>query len=132
MPAAISQPAVVRQSTTFSTDNATSGDADLVRRLLDLAVASIAIVLLLPVMAVMALLIWLTDWHSPIFAQQRVGRGGQMFACLKFRTMVYDCARVLAEHLDRNHVYSRSKSVRFNLIIMSRTVPSVLLRRGSY
>lgn len=132
MPAAISQPPVVRQSATFSTDNATSGDADLARRLLDLAVASIAIVLLLPVMAVMALLVWLTDGHSSIFAQQRIGRGGQMFACLKFRTMVYDCARVLAEHLDRNHVYSRSRSVRFNLIIMSRTVPSVLLRRGSY
>ena len=60
------------------------------KRVLDVTIAVIALVLVLPAMACIALLVWMHDRHSPFFAQQRIGRGGAMFACLKFRTMRAD------------------------------------------
>lgn len=70
-----------------------------VNRALDLTIATIAIVLLLPVMALLALAIWLQDRGAPVFVQQRIGRGGRPFPCLKFRTMLVDSDRVLMDHL---------------------------------
>lgn len=39
---------------------------------------------------------------SVIYRHRRVGRGGQMFSCLKFRTMVSDADQVLRELLESN------------------------------
>jgi lipopolysaccharide/colanic/teichoic acid biosynthesis glycosyltransferase len=71
-----------------------------VSRALDLVIVVVAIFLLLPVMAILAAAIWLQDRGSPVFVQQRIGRGGQPFACFKFRSMLVDSDRVLMEHLD--------------------------------
>jgi len=57
------------------------------RRIVDLTIAGVALTLLAPVLAVVALLV---RWSSPgpvFFRQRRVGEGGQLFALLKFRTM---------------------------------------------
>ncbi len=42
----------------------------------------------LSVCGVLALLTWLEDGHSPLYWQERVGRGGRRFKAWKFRTMV--------------------------------------------
>lgn len=63
------------------------------KRGLDLALAALALVLLSPPMAVVALLIKL-DSRGPVFyRQERVGRNGRPFAMLKFRSMRADAEK---------------------------------------
>lgn len=52
--------------------------------------ALMAIIVAAPIMLVIALVVMLQDGGRPIFVQQRIGRGGIPFPCLKFRTMVVD------------------------------------------
>lgn len=56
-------------------------------RLLDSALALAALTLLSPLFALAALLILLDDGPPVFFRQWRVGRGGEPFRILKFRTM---------------------------------------------
>lgn len=59
------------------------------RRLQDIFFAGLAVVILLPLMLVIALLIWIDDPHgSPIFVQERIGRDGKPFKFYKFRSMI--------------------------------------------
>lgn len=60
---------------------------DAVKRLTDLVVASVALVLLLPVMLLLVLLVRLWLGSPVIFAQVRPGRQGHPFRMLKLRTM---------------------------------------------
>ena len=58
-----------------------------VKRLIDIIGSAILIVLLAPVMAALALLIWVEDRDSPFFVQKRTGMGGRPFRMYKFRSM---------------------------------------------
>jgi lipopolysaccharide/colanic/teichoic acid biosynthesis glycosyltransferase len=60
----------------------------MIRRALDLVVASVALILTAPVMVVAILAIRLESPGHPIYRQRRVGRGGRQFDMLKLRTMV--------------------------------------------
>jgi sugar transferase EpsL len=57
------------------------------KRLLDLLLAIPAVVLLSPVMALIALLVWIYHGSPVIFRQQRPGYRGKPFRLVKFRTM---------------------------------------------
>lgn len=57
------------------------------KRLFDLVVASAALLLLAPVIALAALWIKLDSPGPVLFRQERVGRGGQLFLIHKLRTM---------------------------------------------
>jgi lipopolysaccharide/colanic/teichoic acid biosynthesis glycosyltransferase len=61
----------------------------LVKRIFDIVASSVALILLFPVFAVIYLLIRLDSPGPAIFRQDRVGRSGQVFTCLKFRTMIF-------------------------------------------
>ncbi|MEE4015276.1 sugar transferase [Roseibium sp. FZY0029] len=50
-------------------------------------VAAVFLILLSPLFAGIALLVWLTDRQSPFYIARRVGLGGGTFAMVKFRTM---------------------------------------------
>ncbi len=50
-------------------------------------------------MLLLAAAVWAGDGQSPIFRHQRLGRRGQPFSCLKFRTMVVGAEAALAAHL---------------------------------
>jgi putative colanic acid biosynthesis UDP-glucose lipid carrier transferase len=66
---------------------ATSAPTMLVKRIFDLVFGSMMLLVFSPVMALVALLIWLGH-DGPIFYRQtRVGLGGQFFDIFKFRTM---------------------------------------------
>ncbi len=86
------------------------------KRLLDIVVASLALVGLSPFFAVVALAVrWSLD-HPVIFRQWRLGRGGAPFQVAKFRTMTdaYDTAGVLlpdGERISRFGRLLRSTSV---------------------
>ncbi|KAA0108026.1 sugar transferase [Methylobacterium sp. P1-11] len=72
------------------------------KRGLDITVSATALFLLLPLMLLIAGLIYAGDYKSPIFRHMRLGRDGRRFGCLKFRSMVTDGDAVLAEHLAAN------------------------------
>jgi sugar transferase EpsL len=57
------------------------------KRLLDLVVASVAFVVLLPALVLVAIVIRLSIGAPVLFRQRRPGRGGRPFELLKFRTM---------------------------------------------
>jgi undecaprenyl-phosphate galactose phosphotransferase len=60
------------------------------KRILDIAVAAIALLLLAPAMAIVALIIRFDSPGPAIFRQERVGRNFRRFYIYKFRTMVVD------------------------------------------
>ena len=72
------------------------------KRGLDIAVSVIALTALLPLFAVIALLIWLTDRGPVLYWQERVGRHGRVFRFPKFRSMVMN-AEALVEQLSRSN-----------------------------
>lgn len=72
------------------------------KRGLDLAVAGAALVLALPLMAVVALLVKATDRGPVLHWQTRVGRRGRPFRFPKFRSMVVDAEARRASLLDTN------------------------------
>jgi exopolysaccharide biosynthesis polyprenyl glycosylphosphotransferase len=72
------------------------------KRVVDVAGAGLALTVISPLLAVIAGLIKL-DSPGPVFyCAQRAGRKGRFFRCYKFRTMVSD-ADALKEHLRRDN-----------------------------
>jgi undecaprenyl-phosphate galactose phosphotransferase len=69
--------------------------------LFDLAVASLILFVVSPLLLVIALLVRL-DGGPAFYAHRRVGSGGQHFNCLKFRTMVVDAEQRLQKLLARD------------------------------
>jgi exopolysaccharide biosynthesis polyprenyl glycosylphosphotransferase len=67
------------------------------KRAFDIACASVLIGLTWPLMVWTAWRIRRYDGGPVLFRQTRVGREGNYFTCLKFRTMIVDAERVLAE-----------------------------------
>jgi lipopolysaccharide/colanic/teichoic acid biosynthesis glycosyltransferase len=61
-----------------------------VKRAFDFFTALIALTILSPLLAAIAVAIWLDDRHSPFFLARRVARGGGDFRMVKFRTMIPD------------------------------------------
>ncbi len=57
------------------------------KRLFDIVLSTIGLLLLSPVMLILALLVALTSSGGAFFRQMRVGRGGREFPLLKFRSM---------------------------------------------
>jgi len=74
----------------------------LAKRGIDLAIACLALIALSPVMVVIAVLIRVTMGPGVVSPHARVGLNGQTFKCLKFRTMIGNSDRVLAEYLRNN------------------------------
>jgi exopolysaccharide biosynthesis polyprenyl glycosylphosphotransferase len=68
-----------------------------VKRLIDIAVSSAALVLLAPFLFLIAVLIKLDSPGRILFKQTRLGRGGEPFACYKFRSMQPEADTELAE-----------------------------------
>lgn len=66
-----------------------------VKRALDIVLAVLALILLLPGIAIVATLTLIADGRPLIFRHERIGRYGKKFNCLKFRTMRKDAAKRL-------------------------------------
>ncbi len=59
-------------------------------RLLDILIASLALMFFLPLFVVIAVAIKIADPGPVFFRHRRIGLGGRAFGCWKFRTMVVD------------------------------------------
>jgi exopolysaccharide production protein ExoY len=78
-----------------STDPSTAA----LQRAVDIALASICIVLLAPIMLAAAMLVLLSGPGAVFYSHPRFGRDGRIFGCLKFRTMRRDADQLLEELL---------------------------------
>lgn len=72
------------------------------KRVLDVAVAGVALVFALPIMAITALAIKLDSPGPILFRQTRVGKWGETFPCYKFRSMYIDAEQRKAELATKN------------------------------
>jgi len=68
-------------------------------RAFDICVALAMLLVAMPVLVLIALAIKLDDRGPVLFRQLRIGKGGKLFTCLKFRTMCVDADRALSRHL---------------------------------
>lgn len=70
-----------------------------VKRVVDIFASGCALLALSPLLLLIAVLIRLTGPGPLTFSHQRIGRGGQRFRALKFRSMVPNANQVLAGYL---------------------------------
>lgn len=70
------------------------------KRIMDVAISGLLLALLWPLMGVIALAIVIDSGSPVFFRQRRVGREGEPFTMLKFRTMVVDAEERLKELVD--------------------------------
>lgn len=77
-----------------------SRSTELGKRVTDVVVAAAALLVTLPLQALIALCIRLDSGGPVLFRQQRAGRGGRPFQILKFRTMCGDAEQRLPDVVD--------------------------------
>lgn len=68
--------------------------AKYVKRMLDILVSGIALIVLSPVLLIIALLIKVTSQGPVFFSQERLGKDGVTFRIIKFRTMVVNAEKI--------------------------------------
>ena len=67
----------------------------IMKRCFDVVVSALMLVLLSPVFLMVALLIHHEDHGPALYRHRRIGKGGQPFDCLKFRSMRIDSAEMM-------------------------------------
>lgn len=80
--------------------------------ILDIVLASIGIIVLLPVFLVIAVSVKMSDGGRVFFFREMVGYRGQPFFIVKFRTMVADAESYLAKHPELLHEYQRNMKLK--------------------
>jgi exopolysaccharide biosynthesis polyprenyl glycosylphosphotransferase len=63
------------------------------KRIMDFAIASLALIALAPLFAVVAIAVAITSGRPVFYTQERVGHGGRLFRLIKFRSMTLDAER---------------------------------------
>jgi exopolysaccharide biosynthesis polyprenyl glycosylphosphotransferase len=69
----------------------------LVKRVLDITVSSVALMVGAPVMLAIAIAIRMDSEGTTLYKAHRIGRKGRAFPCYKFRTMVHNADQLKAE-----------------------------------
>ena len=81
------------------------------KRICDMVISASALVVLSPLLVLVAILVKLTDWGPVFFVQTRIGKDGQPFNCLKFRSMRINAERE-REALKNEHADQRTFKMR--------------------
>src|SRR5579883_406839 len=79
------------------------GDA-FVKRVFDIVVSFILLVLLSPFLLVIGTAVWVEDGGGILFAQTRVGQYGRLFKMYKIRSMCPDADKKLKDLLEKNQL----------------------------
>lgn len=78
------------------------------KRLLDVVLSGFLLLLLVPTLfPIIAILIVLESFGSPIYVQLRTGKDGNTFTCFKFRTMLSDDSLPIDKRITRLGMYLR-------------------------
>lgn len=103
------------------------------KRLLDVGLGSLFLLMALPVIALAGLLVKLASRGPVFFAQQREGLGGRPITVWKLRTMFQDAEQRLEECLAANPALRDEWATHFKLTHDPRVIPGIgpLLRRFS-
>lgn len=67
------------------------------KRLFDIVASAAGLLALSPVLAVILVLVWRQDRHSPFYIAERAARGGGSFRMVKVRSMIVDADRTGVE-----------------------------------
>ncbi len=78
------------------------------KRLIDVVAATVGLILLSPVFALIATAIVIDDGRPILFRQERVGLHGRPFRVLKFRSMERDAESRLADLASQNEIQGRA------------------------
>jgi exopolysaccharide biosynthesis polyprenyl glycosylphosphotransferase len=70
------------------------------KREIDIVASLLLLILAAPVMLAIAVLVKLTSPGNVVFRQKRLGKGGRVFWCYKFRTMVADAEARLSRNAE--------------------------------
>lgn len=65
----------------------------MIKRLFDIGLSIVGLVLVSPILMPVLLLVWLQDFCSPFYIAARVGRDGHQFRMVKIRSMISDADR---------------------------------------
>src|SRR3989344_2156299 len=65
-----------------------------VKRLMDIALVLLGLIVALPIMAIVALVIKINSSGPALYVSERIGRGGKPFKIYKFRTMVINADKM--------------------------------------
>ena len=65
------------------------------KRLTDIVISLLALIVLSPLILVSSVLIFIQDGHSPFYKQVRIGQYGKKFGMYKFRSMIFNADQVL-------------------------------------
>ena len=74
------------------------------KRLLDIVLSGLLLLLLSPLLALIVLVVWITSGRPILYRWKVVGLGGRPFTGYKFRTMVKDADRLKAPLLTHNEM----------------------------
>jgi exopolysaccharide production protein ExoY len=77
------------------------------KRLFDIVVASVSLLIMLPLLVMVAALVFSQGGGRVLYRHRRIGYAGKPFGCLKFRTMVSHGEEVLARHLAEDPAAAR-------------------------
>lgn len=119
-------PAIAREESRFAVPD--SLGYRIGKRCIDLVLALVGLVLLLPLVPVIVVLIALDSKGPVLFTQKRVGRHGRLFTCYKFRSMVQDAEALKSELTAMNEATGPAFKIREDPRI---TAIGAFLRRSS-
>ncbi|MEO0076180.1 MAG: undecaprenyl-phosphate galactose phosphotransferase WbaP [candidate division WOR-3 bacterium] len=107
-------------------------ESQIAKRIFDLAIASIALIISLPLILIISLLIKITSTGPIFFIQSRLGKGMKLFQCYKFRTMYLDADKRLTETLQKSVAQRTEWEKYFKITNDPRVTPlGKFLRRSS-
>jgi exopolysaccharide biosynthesis polyprenyl glycosylphosphotransferase len=88
-----------------------TGTQAALKRAFDISIASVGLLLSLPIQLVVGVLVAVTSPGPVLFRQQRVTRGNKLFTCYKFRTMDRDADRIMRERsIDPTELYFKGEA----------------------
>ncbi len=73
------------------------------KRVADLVATVVGGALVLPLLLVLALLVYLESGAPVFYKDRRMGKDGELFSCVKFRTMVFDAEALLQRVLEEDN-----------------------------
>ena len=74
----------------------------MLKRALDIFISTVALLLLSPLLITVALIIFLKDFHSPLYIAPRVGRNGHVFMMIKLRSMIINADKTGVDSTSAN------------------------------